>query len=74
MAGTKEGGLKVREKNLAKDPNYYVKIGAKGGLKETPLKGFGSPLVDKNGLTGAQRASVYGAEGGRRSRPHKTSA
>jgi uncharacterized protein len=31
MAGTKAGGLKARDRNLAKDPNFYAKIGAKGG-------------------------------------------
>ena len=31
MAGTKAGGMKAAAKNLAKDPNFYAKIGAKGG-------------------------------------------
>ena len=31
MAGTKEGGKKAAAKNLAKDPTFYAKIGAKGG-------------------------------------------
>jgi general stress protein YciG len=31
MAGTKAGGQKAAAKNLAKDPNFYAKIGAKGG-------------------------------------------
>lgn len=31
MAGTKEGGKKASEKNLQRDPDYYKKIGAKGG-------------------------------------------
>jgi len=31
MAGTKAGGKKAAAKNLAKDPNFYAKIGAKGG-------------------------------------------
>ena len=31
MAGTKAGGLKAAQKNLQKDPNFYAKIGAKGG-------------------------------------------
>lgn len=33
MAGTKEGGMKSKAKNLAKDPEFYAKIGAKGGKK-----------------------------------------
>ena len=31
MAGTKVGGKKAAQKNLAKDPNFYAKIGRKGG-------------------------------------------
>lgn len=31
MSGTLEGGLKARDKNLAKDPNFYKTIGALGG-------------------------------------------
>lgn len=31
MAGTVEGGKKAAQKNLAKDPDFYKKIGAKGG-------------------------------------------
>jgi general stress protein YciG len=58
MAGTKAGGLKAAAKNLAKDPNFYAKIGAKGG---------------KNGRTGGfaanpELARIAGAKGGRISR------
>jgi len=31
MAGTKAGGIKSRDKNLARDPDHYKKIGARGG-------------------------------------------
>ena len=31
MAGTREGGKKAARANLAKDPRFYAKIGAKGG-------------------------------------------
>lgn len=31
MAGTKIGGRKAAEKNKANDPDFYKKIGAKGG-------------------------------------------
>lgn len=41
MAGTKEGGIKAREKNLAKDPDFYKKIGTQGGKSSSPTKGFG---------------------------------
>lgn len=33
MAGTREGGIRTRDKNLAKDPEWYAKIGAIGGSK-----------------------------------------
>jgi len=61
MAGTKAGGLKAAQKNLAKDPNFYAKIGAKGG---------------SNGHTGGFAANpdlarIAGAKGGRISRRTK---
>ena len=61
MAGTKAGGQKAAAKNLAKDPNFYAKIGAKG---------------DKRGHTGGfaanrELARIAGARGGRVSRRTK---
>lgn len=61
MAGTKAGGLKAAQKNLQKDPDFYAKIGAKGG---------------RNGHTGGFAANpalarVAGAKGGRISRRTK---
>lgn len=61
MAGTKAGGLKAAKKNLARDPQFYAKIGAKGG---------------KNGRTGGfaanrELAKIAGAKGGRISRRRK---
>ncbi len=61
MAGTKAGGKLAAEKNLARDPDFYAKIGAKGG---------------KNGHTGGFAANpnlarIAGAKGGRISRRHK---
>ncbi len=61
MAGTKAGGLKAAAKNKAKDPNFYARIGAKGG---------------KNGVTGGfaanpELARIAGAKGGRISRRRK---
>lgn len=35
MAGTKLGGKKAAEKNLANDPNFYRRIGAIGGKRGT---------------------------------------
>lgn len=31
MSGTKQGGLKAAQKNLANNPNFYAEIGRKGG-------------------------------------------
>ena len=61
MAGTKAGGLKAAQKNLARDPDFYAKIGRKGG---------------KNGRTGGFAANpalarIAGAKGGRISRRKK---
>lgn len=61
MAGTIAGGRKAAVKNLANDPNFYAKIGAKGGA---------------NGRTGGfaanpELARIAGAKGGRKSRRKK---
>lgn len=61
MAGTIEGGRKAAAKNLAKDPDFYKKIGSKGG---------------KNGNTGGfagnpELARIAGSKGGKISRRTK---
>ena len=61
MAGTKIGGIKARDKNLANDPDFYTKIGAKGG---------------RNGNTGGfaanpELARIAGKKGGEISRRRK---
>lgn len=61
MAGTKIGGIKAAQKNLANDPNFYRRIGAIGG---------------KNGTTGGfaanrELARIAGAKGGKISRRTK---
>ena len=61
MAGTKAGGLKAAARNKAKDPDFYAKIGRKGG---------------QNGHTGVFAANpalarIAGAKGGRISRRTK---
>ena len=61
MAGTKAGGLKAAQKNISKDPNFYAKIGAKGG-KNCRTGGFAA---------NPQLARVAGAKGGRISRRTK---
>jgi general stress protein YciG len=41
MAGTKIGGVKAAQKNKERDPDFYKKIGRKGGSVATDLpKGF----------------------------------
>lgn len=41
MAGNHTGGLRARDANLARDPDYYKKIGAIGGRARVS-KGFGA--------------------------------
>ena len=55
MAGSKIGGLKARDKNLAKDPDFYRNIGRRGGLVKVP-KGF---------ALNPELAKTSGAKGGR---------
>lgn len=55
MSGTRTGGLKARDKHLANDPDFYRKIGAKGG---------------RNGNTGGfaanpELARIAGRKGGK---------
>lgn len=64
MAGTRIGGQKAAAKNLANDPDFYRRIGAKGGA---------------NGRTGGfaanpELARIAGAKGGRISRRKKVVA
>ena len=59
MPGTKTGGLKAAQKNVERDPNYYAKIGSKGGKAKVP-KGF---AVNRD------LARVAGAKGGRAAVP-----
>lgn len=61
MAGTKAGGKLAAQKNLARDPLFYAKIGQKGG---------------RNGRTGGfaanpELARIAGRKGGQISRRRK---
>lgn len=40
MSGNKIGGQKARDKNLANDPDFYKKIGSRGGKAFQPDRGF----------------------------------
>lgn len=70
MAGTSKGGKLAAKRNIAKDPDFYAKIGAKGG-RNGRTGGFASNKLGEDGLTGAQRARIAGAKGGRISRRRK---
>ena len=59
MTGTTEGGRKAAAANLAKDPAFYKKIGAKGGSRST-TGGF-SYLADIH----PERHRKLSAKGGR---------
>ena len=61
MAGTAAGGRLAAEKNKKRDPDFYKKIGARGG-RAGHTGGFAA------GNAGRKRASVYGAIGGSKSR------
>lgn len=65
MSGTKEGGNKAKLKNLAKDPDFYKKIGIIGG-KNGKTGGFYYSWI--NGLNWQIEA---GRKGGRKSRKGK---
>lgn len=68
MSGTKAGGLKAKLTNLERHgENFYKNIGKKGG-QNGHTGGFKTSLRDKNGLTGFERARIYGRIGGMKSR------
>lgn len=55
MAGNREGGLKAAAKNKARDPDFYAKIGRKGG-KAGHTGGFAANRA---------LASIAGRKGGK---------
>jgi len=61
MSGTSIGGIKARDKNLARDPYHYKKIGSKGG-KASGTGGF---------YANPELACIAGAKGGRISKRKK---
>lgn len=62
MAGTIEGGIKARDKNLKLyGEDFYSKIGAKGGQKST-TGGF---------YANRELARIAGAKGGKKSKRGK---
>lgn len=68
MAGNKDGGRRAAATNKEKyGKDFYAEIGRKGG-RNGHTGGFASEVVGKDGLTGAQRAKIAGAIGGRKSK------
>nr|DAM37582.1 MAG TPA: Small hydrophilic plant seed protein [Caudoviricetes sp.] len=63
MAGNHTGGLKARDANLKRNPNFYRDIGRIGG-KRGKTGGFASEAIGDDGLTGRERAKVAGKKGG----------
>lgn len=63
MAGNRSGGLKARDANLKRNPNFYRDIGRIGG-KRGRSGGFASKAIGDDGLTGRERAKVAGKKGG----------
>lgn len=68
MAGTKSGGLSAAQLNKKLyGEDYYSRIGKIGG-KLGKTGGWASEKVGADGLTGRERASKFGAVGGKKSR------
>lgn len=68
MAGNRDGGRKAAATNMAKHgPDFYRNIGRKGGTNGHD-GGFASKGLGKDGLTGPERAKIYGSVGGKVSR------
>lgn len=70
MSGTLAGGQKAAIRNLERDPDFYSKIGHKGGLAKTPNGGFGA-MTACNCLYirgDHYKARCAGKKGGRKSR------
>lgn len=68
MAGTVEGGKKAAQTIYReRGEDFYRKIGRMGGQNGC-TGGFASEAVGKDGLTGYERARIFGAIGGRKSR------
>ena len=63
MSGTKVGGKKAAAKNIAKDPDFYKKIGTRGGSSDHPQT---RPFALNKDL-----ARAAGSKGGRISKRKK---
>ena len=71
MSGSRAGGLKASTTNIERyGKDFYKRIGQIGGRNGT-TGGFASTKVGKDGLTGVERAKIYGRKGGLKSRRRK---
>lgn len=64
MAGTQAGGKLAAQKITANDPDFYKKIGSKGGSAKVP-KGFATMTPEERRAAGKKGGKVsrkYGAE------------
>ena len=66
MAGTRAGGLKTAATNKRNDPDFYRKLGAKGGKKSTKGGFWYAKYV-----LGSNLAVEAGRKGGLKSRKKK---
>jgi len=59
MAGTREGGLAAAITNKTKHgSDFYRRIGSKGGVAKSPLKGFASMDPEKHRLASAKGGKI----------------
>jgi hypothetical protein len=71
MSRSRADGLKASNTIIERyGKDFYKRIGQIGGRKGT-TGGFASTKVGKDGLTGAERAKLYGRKGGLKSRRRK---
>ena len=70
MTQTREGAAKAAKTIKQFDPDFYRKIGAKGG-RNGHTGGFASYVKGKDGLTGYERAIKVGRICGMKSRRGK---
>lgn len=72
MSGTVKGGKKASITNKEKHgEDFYSRIGRMGGKSGT-TGGFASAKIGLDGLSGFERAKIYGRIGGLKSRRGKS--
>ena len=75
MVGNRIGGRKAAKTNKERyGEDFFRNLGRLGGTKGRGAGytgGFASPTIGADGMTGAERARVCGAIGGRKSRRNR---